>query len=1389
MKKLIVIYGLLLILFPFFVKPITANAFDYDYNNFIKIDNDDKFNQEKQNIKKLYILDPKSMEEIQEQASTTGDLISLLSEDFGINIKNNDFIAVVDFQYNLSKNNEFLPPFFSKNYIKWESNPQDIWSNKKITMSAYFFGTNKYNKFEFPLFESTGKFNFARYITNKDTLEDNFTYTSLNKSGQGTHKNTLTYKIHIDSLYKYQSKQGFFEFRKLDNINRYTPQTPNRPKSIFNYAYSDTELDDNLNLKTTGKRTLFASYAETEFHNYIAKQEQRYLDYFKTIKPTRQVSEYKAFSDVNINGKTIRIPWFTSPLDKTTGTLYYDIDGNLSLFFNDAVLNEVRAQRQKHFQNLPMVRNTDIKPTDKFLDPNDLYPDYAKNYEEAKTKPFPTSIEEFEKTIDTSKIEVKKPDTSSWSSWNYWKKYIQIGKVYEIREKKPDKETLIKIYFVSKEKLERESRFNGRTHQDKLENLQFGKILGNYKSLEFGHTAFGDIGGVYGIDYYLEMYYSATDNSYDYKKYENISDEYSYIDDIYDYQITKHGYYVFRLFNSLTNEVKEYHLHYAPKVDADTTEHRETNSEYHYTEHSVKNMLPHINDLDAYDVYYSPSAEITQNNFHSHTKLTTDDFGNAITPNTTSSKLFKKGYYLVKYKAKTEDTYKFTKFEIKAQDLKYEYYNGTDKLDSSQLSPDPIYTNKPFKLNVLSPKEHWQLEVWKLNSQTNEWNKIPGKWNDKYISDEGIFKLKLINLQAYEEFEQIFNKSNASPAFDLANAQKDVEPNTYISGTNPVLTLKNTEYQLNVENKTTGQTLEQNEYRETFEFTTAPETTTEYLVKITDKHGNFVEFTIKVDKRTPKIKFKDSNKPANPRLTHNAYPLFDKNLFLEADKTDKITYTKDKGDVKTYNKETLTHGIYSATVENKLGLKTSYKFIVYTSFSEINTQINSNNTPINADNQQFFINSELPNVFNFSTNHYLQNLTVFELKDGKETEIYKKDIQKLAQLTAVELANFKQNGKFKYVFTDILGKTREFIVEKNTEISDLEINGVNSQNLTNGNILLTHKSGEVKLYVNGELKSLPYEITENGVYELKIVDKYGNEKTYTVERKKQELNLVIKDLETNEQITTSETNKKSYVELEQDWQLYEKQENDWKLIENRPDKLLLDKHKLYEYKIVDKYGNEKVFKLTVSLQIGEIKHNFTKPNANLTNKPAVFDWQDISITAVFKETNEPYTKGSTIEKPGKYTLVFTDKFGHTKEITFEYRPKLDKIELITNNQHTVLKYSTVAVNHNFKFDTTNDLFLFNKGKWQPITPNYEFSKEATYKFKATDKFGNETTFTVQYKRLATIKKEENKLTVIVVSIFGAILAVLIVIILVLKIKNNAKNSPFKQKKTPTQQPK
>lgn len=1382
MKKLITIYAVLLVLFPFLVKPITAKAYDYNYQTFTKIANNKQFEEEKPNIKKLYLIDD-------DDGIETADFEATLSESYGISIEEGDFIAVANFT-----DKRYFPlrptkPYFTRNY---STNDQSFFpdSNTRDRI-AYFFGTSKDNIYSFD--ENAGAFNFAKYIKSYDHLSDIFHYfvwyKDPGKKFETPHDRYLDYDIYLKSLYKYHSKKGFFEFRKLDNIKRYTPQTPNRPKSIFNYAYSDIELDANFNLKTTGNRTLFASYAITVFENYITKQEQRYLDYFKDIKPTREVSEYKAFSYVNINGKIIRVPWFSAPITKTEGTLYYDINGKLTLFFNDKVLNDIKAQRQKLFAELPMVRNTEIRPTDKFLNPNDLYPDYAKNYEEAKTKPFPTSIQEFENIIDTTKIEVKNAGNGGWYSWDFFKEHIKINEVYEIREKNPDKETIIKIAFVSKEKLQKESWFYGQTQQNENEDLKFGKVLGNYKSLNFGHTSFGDIGGAFGIDYYLEMYYSATDSSYYYKKYEKISDEYSYVDDIYEYTITKHGYYVFRLFNSLTDEVEEYHLHYAPKVDAETTEHKDANGEYHYTEHSVKNVLPHINDLDAYDVYYSTSEEINQDNFHFHTKLTTDGFGKSITQNTTSSKFFKKGFYLVKYKAKTEDAYKFTKFEIKAQDLKYEFYNGTDKLDSSQLSADPIYTNKPFKLNVLSPKEHWQMEVWKLNTQTNEWNKIPGKWNDKYISDEGIFRLKIINLQTFEEFEQTFNKSNASPTFELVNAQKDIEPNAYISGTNPVLTLKNTEYQLTVENKTTGQTVVKKEYRETFEFTTAPETTTKYSAKITDKHGNFVEFTIKVDKRTPKIIFKHGSELANPKLTHNGYSLFDKNLLLEADKTDKITYIKDKSDVKDYNGEALTHGIYSATVENKLGLKTTHKFIVYTHFSEINTQINSNDTLITTDNQKFFINSDLPNVFNFSTNHYWQNLTVYEIKGDNETEICKKDIQELAKLTAIELANFKQNGKFKYVFTDILGKTREFIVEKNTEISDLEINGVNSQNLTNGNILLTHKESEVKLYVNGELKTLPYEITENGIYELKIVDKYGNVKTYTVERKNQELNPVIKDIETNEQITTSETNKKSYVELEQDWQLYEKHENEWKFVENRPDKLLLDKHKVYEYKVVDKYGNEKAFKLTVSLQIGEITHNFTKPDANLTNKPAMFNWEDPSITAVFKETNVSYTKGSAIEKSGKYTLVFTDKFGHTKEITFEYRSKLDKIELIANNQRIVLKHSTIAVNHNFKFDTTNDLFLFNKGIWQLITPNYEFSKEATYKFKATDKFGNDTTFTVQYKRLATIKKEENQLTVIVVSIFGSIFAVLIIAILVLKIKNNAKASPFKQKKTPTQQPK
>ena len=1379
MKKIYVLLALFFVLAPFIINSIYAQAYDYNYGTLSIITNNEQFKAEKPNIKKLYLIDD-------EDELKNEDFYAKLSESYGISLEENDFIAVANFNDNRYFPFRPRPPYFTQLY---STNDQSFFSDpNKAEKTAYFFNTSKDNTFSFD--ETVGTFNFANYITSYDCLSDYFRYFVFykdpGKNFETPHERYLSYKIYIKSLYKHHTKKGFFEFRKLDNNNRYTPQTTSRPKSIFNYAYPDTELDDNFNLKTTGNRTLFASYAITKFHTYISQQEQRYLDYFKTIKPTRQDTEYKAFSYVNINGKTVRVPWFSSPLNKTEGTLYYDINGNLALFFNDKVLSEVKAKRQEHFSKLPMVRNIDIKSTDKFLDPNDLYPNYAKNYEEAKTKPFPTSIEEFTNTIDTSKIEVKNPDTGSWSSWDYWKKYIQIGKVYEIREKNPDKETLIKISFVSKEKLERESWFDGRTHQNKLENLQFGKIVGNYKSLEFGHTPFGDIAGVYGIDYYLEMYYSATDNSYDYKKYENISDEYFYIDDVYEYEITKHGYYVFRLFNSLTNEVKEYRLHYAPLVDAKTTETNTPTGNYHYTEHSIKNVLPHINDLDTYDVYYSPSAEITQNNFHSHTKLTQDDFGNPISPNQLTYKFFKQGFYLVKYKAKTEDTYKFTKFEIKAQDLKYEFYNGTDKLDGSQLSPAPIYTNKPFKLTVHSPKEHWQLEVWKLNSQTNEWSKIPGKWNDKYISNEGIFKLKIINFQAYEEFEQIFNKSNVSPTFELTNAQNDTKPNTYISGTNPVLTLKNTEYQLTVQNSTTGQTLVQNEHRDTFEFTTQPDTITEYLVKITDKYGNFVEFTVKVDKILPKLDFTTTTgQPITPKLNHLGYQTYDNDLKLTKKPTDKIRISKNNQSAVEYHGEKLTHGFYTGIIENKLGLKNIYKFAIYTTFNSISTIINKKTYELVEKNPTFYSNSNLPNQFTFANLVYWRTLTVYQIKDGKEIKLFEQNTQFMNSLLVQELAKLAKNGVFKYVFTDIFEKTLVFLVERNNEITDLDIQGVNELGKTNQDITITHADKQAKLYVNGEAKSLPYQIINNGKYDLKLIDKYGNTKTYTVFRNKKDITPLIKDLANTEVIQGNETNKQAYFDLEPDQKLYELRENEWKLVENRPDRVVLDKHQTYNYKIVDSFGNETSIKLTVSLEIGEITHNFTRPGQNLTNKPAVFTWQDASIKAVFKESNEPYLKGTPITKEGKHTVIFTDKFNHTKEITFEYRAKLAKIELIYNNQRTVLTHSTTAANYNFKFDTTNDLFIFNKGEWQPLTPNYEFSKEGNYRFKATDKFGNEKTFNINFKRLATIKKEENKLTVIVLSVFGSILAVLMIVLLALKIRNTAKKSPFKQKKTHT----
>ena len=1386
MKKLITIYALLLVLFPFLAKPIAAKALDYDYFNYKKITTTTEFNAEIPKTDKVLLIDYHTFEYYLDDDTST------------------DYIGQIFAVIDTGEEPNVFDTEITQTYTTWVQKGIGSKEFELKSKTAYFFGTSSKENFLSSNLKTAS--DVKKYLTlthivdyyeyqepipgSEESLftDLHFQPTKFYKPQYQTKRIEKSFKL--VGIFKIENPKGNFELRKIDQIAKFKNPPANTPKTIFNYAYHEQKFDANFNLEPTGKRTLFASYAETEFHTYISQQEKKYQDFFANIKPTRQTTEIKAYSELQIQGKTVQVPWYSSPLDKTEGTLAYDINGKLHIFFNDTVLNHVKAQRLKQLQELPMVRNTNIKPTDTFKDPNDLYPEIANNYEEAKTKPFITSIEEFEETVDTSNLEIQDQTIGTWYSWKYYKNRLKTNINFKIKETHGSTSSIINVQFVDKT----QTLLNfGIYHQYRVKSkhgwikkqteIKENPILGelNLFAKVFNSSPSSK---KFGIDTYLEVYYSDTDNSYDYKKYQNISPKTNILYN--NFHIKKHGYYVFRLFNSLTNEVKEYHLHYAPLVDAKTEEKLE-NGDYYYTEHTVNNVKPHINDLDTYEVYYSANTQITQYNFHSHTKLTEDDFGSAITPNQDTYKFFKKGYYLVKYKAKTEDTYKFFKFEIGSHELKANFLSQDQNI--TNLQPDTnSFTNKQFKFLVSSPKEHWKLTIYKDNQ--GKWEVLNGELNDKEITADGVYKIELENLQNNTKTTWYVNKSTVLMDYTLENPQQDTSQNTYISASKVNLTLKQPYYQLTVENKTAGKFLVQNAHQQTFEFDTEADTLTEYLVKITDKYGNQVEFAVKIDKRTPKLGLKTpDNQPATPKLEHLGLATYDTNLKLTKSATDNIVYSKNNSAEVQYNGEILTQGVYTATITNKLGLKTTYQFVIYTNTVDISTEINAKSQVIGEQSQEFYTNSALPGQFTFTNPVYWQLLTVCKIKDGNEKELLKVNTDFKNTLKVQELANLTQNGKFKYIFTDILGKTREFTVERNTELIDLDIQGVNENNKTNGEISISHPDPKAKLFVNGTEQALPHKITENGKYELKLVDKFGNEKTYSVERIKQELNPTLKDLETNEPIQGEETGKPAYFDLENDWQLYEFHQNEWKLVENRPGKVVLDKHQTYQYKIVDSFGNFKVIKLTVSLKLAEIKHNLTRPEQFLTNKPATFDWQDPSITAVFKETNKPYTKGSAIEKPGKYTLVFTDKFGHTKEITFEYRPKLDKIELISNNQRTVLKHSTIAVNHNFKFDTTNDLFLFNKGKWQPITPNYEFSKEATYKFKATDKFGNETTFTVQYKHLATIKKEENKLTVIVGSIVVAIIAILIIIFLVLKIKNNAKNSPFKQKKTSNQQPK
>lgn len=339
--------------------------------------------------------------------------------------------------------------------------------------------------------------------------------------------------------------------------------------------------------------------------------------------------------------------------------------------------------------------------------------------------------------------------------------------------------------------------------------------------------------------------------------------------------------------------------------------------------------------------------------------------------------------------------------------------------------------------------------------------------------------------------------------------------------------------------------------------------------------------------------------------------------------------------------------------------------------------------------------------------------------------------------------NYRNNEEIINKVTELANSTKKdeltsILNDLNKILDDMTapgIHGIDNGVVTATDVSLTVDESDVKVYINGEEKSLSdLNFTEEGDYTVKVVDKAFNETTiqFAIDKNAPEFNVASgTHSDTAMNIVVTDNHFASIRVVNQDT-------GDTK--DYTTNEITLEDEATYHIIAYDKAGNYKDIWVAIDNTVPTV-------NATGTGVDNFFRDEEVTLTAfdkfltevkvndetygqedfTYAANNENATFTKVFTEEGTYDVVAKDKFGHETKYTFvidQTNPVLKGVE----NGGTYKEATLEIVEENLH---TAEIRKEN-GRWEDFTSGYKVSESGTYYVKIIDKAYNrlEISFTI-----------------------------------------------------------
>lgn len=513
----------------------------------------------------------------------------------------------------------------------------------------------------------------------------------------------------------------------------------------------------------------------------------------------------------------------------------------------------------------------------------------------------------------------------------------------------------------------------------------------------------------------------------------------------------------------------------------------------------------------------------------------------------------------------------------------------------------------------------------------------------------------------------------------------------------------------------------------------------EYTFKIYDALGNYSVFTVTIDYSLPQAEFigvVPGGKTNEP-------------VIINFSVTSSATLN---GQAYSSGKKIYAEGVYELLLFNQIGNSISYTFEIDTTPPTLEEIIGLNKNNYSNSSVKFIFDDEDAIAY-LNGDYYYSGVEI--LNEGKYTLIlqdlvgndfmFEFEILKTkpnAQLIGVEDGGFtnkhvflewdsttytatlngknysnssliREDGIYEIILKDLAGNESKYSFEISTKKPIITINGINSYNLSNSQVTINYSY--CFCTVNGVVYS-GAAITEEGIYTVDVIDKYGNTNQYNFEIDKTAPTFEIFGVEhdgfTNSSVylTWDERNCTAYIN------------NDSYIAGTS-----LKSDGTYEFKLIDRAGNISTASWTKSSVLPEGTLNATFFSKNYTNQAVSFEWDNPAWTATLNGNH--YYSGTTVTEEGTYIIQLTNHFGNTNNYTFIIDTTAPDTQLVgVENGGFTNKKVIIATNENNLTIFVNETELTRSYITASSSSNYN----GKYSIKVYDQAGNFVEYHFEY---------------------------------------------------------